>query len=276
MIFQLGIFTKIFVRPQLGEVLSAISAHGLSQTQFNLSCAGFASLPDAIDCATQDAIREEFTRYEIRMAAVSGTYNMIHPDPKKRSEGLNRLHTLIEACCGLRTSVITLCSGTRDLENMWRGHPDNSTVAAWKDLTSAMGEILPLAEAHGVILAFETEPANVIDTPAKGRRLLDELRSPNLKVVMDAANLFHPGDVDRIPDVLHEAFDQLGGDVVLAHVKDLSANGEVVATGKGVLDYDLYLHLLQQSGYAGPLILHSLEEEEVAGSITFLNAVMKG
>jgi sugar phosphate isomerase/epimerase len=136
-----------------------------------------------------------------------------------------------------------------------------------------LAAILPVAEAHGVTMAVEPEPANVIDRAAKGRRLLDELRSPNLKVVMDAANLFHPGELDRLPEALREAFDLLGGDICLAHAKDLNAEGKVVAAGKGVLDYPLYLSLLQQSGYAGPLILHSLSEEEVPGSWAFLNAI---
>jgi sugar phosphate isomerase/epimerase len=36
------------------------------------------------------------------------------------------------------------------------------------------------------------------------------------------------------------------------------------------LDYDLYLRYLSETGYAGPLVLHGLAEEEVAGSLAFL------
>ena len=89
---------------------------------------------------------------------------------------------------------------------------------------------------------------------------------------MDAANLYVPGDMTRVAEVLRQAFALLGGDIVLAHAKDLSADCQVVAAGKGVLDYDLYLDLLRQSGYTGPLILHSLAEEEAAGSAAFLKA----
>jgi sugar phosphate isomerase/epimerase len=35
--------------------------------------------------------------------------------------------------------------------------------------------------------------SNVIDSAQKARRLLDEIRSPRLKITMDAANLFHAG-----------------------------------------------------------------------------------
>lgn len=269
-----GIFTKIFAREKLGDALAAIRAHGLRVTQFNLACVGLPSLPEEIPLAVQEAIRADFRQHGVRMAAVSGTFNLIHPDVKQRALGLRRLSGLIDACPDLGTGVVTLCSGTRDPENMWRWHPDTARPEAWDDLVSALETILPLAESRGVVLAVEPEPANVIDRPLKARRLLDEMRSPALKVVMDAANLFHPGDLARIPAVLHDAFERLGEDIVLAHAKDLAAAGEVVAAGKGVLDYPLYLELLEQSGYSGPLILHSLSEDEVAGSAAFLRSFL--
>ena len=42
--------------------------------------------------------------------------------------------------------------------------------------------------------------------------------------------------------------------------------------GTGALDYDLYLRLLRESSYTGPLILHSLSEAEVDPAIAFLRA----
>jgi sugar phosphate isomerase/epimerase len=274
MSFEIGVFTKIFVRAALGDALAAIRAYGMTQTQFNLACVGLESLPARIEPALAETVRAEFVRHEMHMAAVSGTFNMIHPDEQVRAEGLRRLRGVIAACAGLGTNVVTLCSGTRDPHNMWHGHPENSDPEAWRDLTASLEQVLPDAEAHGVILAFEPEPENVIDRPAKGRQLIAEMGSPNLKVVMDSANLFHPGELGQMEAVLLDAFEQLGGEIVLAHAKDLSPAGEVVAAGKGVLDYPRYLELLRQCGYSGPLVMHSLREEEVAGSVAFLRKVV--
>jgi sugar phosphate isomerase/epimerase len=73
-------------------------------------------------------------------------------------------------------------------------------------------------------------------------------------------------------EVVDEAFHLLGGDIVLAHAKDLTHDGEAghAAAGQGVLDYDRYLSRLRMIGYDGPLILHGLAEDEVAGSVAFL------
>jgi sugar phosphate isomerase/epimerase len=182
---------------------------------------------------------------------------------------------VISGSCGrLGTTVITLCTGTRDRENMWRRHPDNGTPEAWRDLLATMQVALESAEEHGVTLAFEPETGNVVETPQKGRRLLHEMRSPRLKVVMDAANLFDADDaalqLSRSEDLLYEAFELLGDDIVIAHAKDVRASGEFVAAGKGDLDYDLYLKHLAEAGYHGPLILHGLGEEEVEESVAYL------
>ncbi|HEX7170622.1 MAG TPA: sugar phosphate isomerase/epimerase, partial [Rubrobacter sp.] len=198
----------------------------------------------------------------------------IHPDPEVRRVGLRRLGVLAGACGRLGTSTITLCTGTRDPENMWRRHPDNATPEAWWDLLSTMQEALETADEYGVTLAFEPEINNVVDSAEKGRRLLDEMRSPRLKVIMDAANLFDAGDparrLSRQEEILDEAFVLLGGDLLLAHAKDVKGSGEIVAAGKGDLDYDLYLKHLNDAGYGGPLVVHGLAEEEVEGSLAFL------
>ncbi len=66
---------------------------------------------------------------------------------------------------------------------------------------------------------------------------------------------FSPKDrFQRQHEILDEAFQLLGDRIGLAHAKDLSQDGEAghEAAGTGLLDYDYYLQLLQQSGYDGP------------------------
>ena len=269
---RIGIFAKTFVRPTLGETLDAVARHGVRTVQFNLACAGVPSLPERIEPELAATIRLELAARGIDMAAVSGTFNMIHPDPEQRRAGLRRLRVLAAACRALGTSVITLSTGTRDPDDMWRRHPGNGTPEAWRDLSASLLEAVQIADEHDVTLAFEPEVTNVVDTAAKGRRLLDEVGSPRLKVVMDGANLFHAGDLPRMREVLEEAFALLGRDVVLAHAKDLSRDVDAghEAAGTGQLDYDLYLSLLRRADYRGPLILHGLTEAQVGSSVAFL------
>ncbi len=268
----LGIFAKTFPRPSLEETLDAVRAHGLGCVQFNMTCAGLPPMPEEITPELAERIRGEMDKRNLTMAAVSGTFNMIHPDAEKRRDGLRRLGVLASACGRLGTPVITLCTGTRDPLDMWRHHPDNDTPEAWRDLLACVERALEVAEEHGVTLAFEPEVNNVVDSAEKSRRLLDEIRSSRLKVVMDAANIFRESELPLADEILDKAFELLGEDIVIAHAKDVKSTGEVVAAGRGELDYDRYLENLRGVGFEGPLILHGLGESEVERSVAFLRA----
>ncbi len=279
---ELGIFAKTFSRPGLVETFEAIRSHGLDCLQFNFTCAGLPTLPEVIDPGLVRRIRTEMEARSLSMAAVSGTCNLIHPDITQRAQYLEKLLKMIGICEGLTTSVLTLCTGTRNAKDMWRGHPDNNSAEAWRDLVDSLESLLPLAEANKVILGIEPEPANVINSARSARRLLDEMRSGSLKIIFDAANLIASDDLAHQREILSEACDLLRPDIVLAHAKDIrpERNGELesccltVAAGQGDLDYSFYLALLQKAGYDGPMILHSLAEEEVSGSVAFLRSFL--
>ena len=272
---QIGIMARTFVRPTLEETLDAVADHGVRCIQFNFTCAGLPEMPEQIDLDLCDRIREEMAAREMTMAAISGTYNMIHPDVRERQDGLRRLRELASVCHRLDTSVITLCTGTRDTQSMWRRHPDNDLPEAWDDLVAETRKALEIAAEYDVILAFEPEVSNTVDSAVKGRRLLDQMESPHLKVVMDPANIFHKGELPRMREIIDEAFELLGGDIAIGHAKDLDRDGAAghIAAGKGLLDYHQYVSLLDKVGFDVPLVLHGLSEAEVDGCVAFLRSL---
>jgi len=268
----LGIFAKVFSRPNLAATLDAVAACGLDCVQFNFSCAGLPSLPEKIEPGIVGAAAGELKRRRLSVAAVSGTFNMIDPDAAKRREGLRGLGVVAACCAELGAPMVTLCTGTRDPRDMWRAHPQNDSAEAWRDLRASMEEALKIADKYEVCLGVEPETANVVNSAKKARRLLDEMKSPRLKIIMDAANLFGPGDGARMAEILDEAFDLLGRDIALAHAKDYR-DGAVFThapAGRGMLDWPRVLRLLRAAGFEGPLLLHGLAEEEVKTSLAFV------
>ena len=269
---EIGIFASTFTHPTLADTLDAVVAHGLRHIQFNFTCAGLPSMPDQIEPDLVETIRKELDARQLVLTDVSGTFNIIHPDVQVRSDGMRQLRTLAAACEGLGASIITLSTGTRNVENMWHHHPDNQSSEAWRDCVESMREIAAIGEEFGVTMAFEPEVNNVIDSAERARRLLDEIGSPYLKVVIDGANVFHTGELARMAEVLDTTFELLGKDIVLAHAKDLNHDGDAghEPAGHGLLDYDRYVRLLKQAGYTGPLVLHGLNESQVDGCVAFL------
>ena len=172
--------------------------------------------------------------------------------------------------------MITLCTGTRDPEDMWRWHPENASSQAWSDLLFSMEAALRIAEEEQMTLAFEPEPANVVSTAAKGHALLAAMQSSRLKVVMDPANLIMSENKQQMYHVLDEAFELLGEHIVLAHAKDRGPDDTFRAAGSGILDYDYYLHHLEAVTTEVPLIIHGLGEAQVDATVGFLRERLPG
>lgn len=269
---QIGILMGTFSRPTLEARLDAVQACGLDCVQLSMGCAGLPAMPDEIPPELAARIRREADSRGIAIASLEGTFNMSHPDGEHRQAGLRRLRVLAAVCRPLGTSKIHLCTGTRDRTSMWRRHPDNDSPEAWRDMLACVREATEIARQADVVLAFEPEVNNVVDSANKARRLLDEIGSPHLKITIDAANIFHAGELARMSEVLDEAFALVGKDIVLAHAKDLSHDGDAghEAAGRGQLDYDRYLSLLHAYGFRGPLLLHGLSEAQVPGCVAFL------
>jgi sugar phosphate isomerase/epimerase len=269
---QLGIFSTVFDRGTLEEKVDAVRDAGFACVQFHMQCAGVEPMPDAISENLCSQIRQAHGTRGISIGAVSGTFNMIHPDLSVREAGLARLAVLAGACEAMGAPIITLCTGTRNTEWMWRPHPDNSTPEAWRDLVVSMARAAEIAEANRVLMAFEPEVANTVDSAKKARKLIDEVGSSHIKVVMDGANIYHPGELAHMHAMLEEAFDLLGEDIVHAHAKDLDHDGEAgkLAAGTGLLDYEYYINLLERIGFTGPMVLHGLDESQVPTSRDFV------
>ena len=276
LLLQIGALLGTFRRATFEARFDAAVACGLECVQFSMGCAGLSAIPEKIPPELLARIRREAKARGLAIASLEGTFNMSHPDPVHRRDGLQGLKVLAEACESLGTSKIHLCTGTRSTRSMWQRHEDNDSPEAWHDMVSCVREATHIAEQSGVILAFEPEVNNVVDSPKKARRLMDEIGSAHLKVTMDAANIFHTGDLARMSEVLDQAFELIGKDIVLAHAKDLSHDGDAghEPAGHGKLDYDRYLSLLVRYGFRGPLLLHGLSEAQVPDCVAFLRETL--
>lgn len=173
------------------------------------------------------------------------------------------------------TRAVSLCTGTRDPDNMWHAHPENSSREAWQDLIATLAILLESAEAAGVDLGIEPEMANVIHSARRARQLLDELKSPRLKIILDGANLLSSETIDNQRMTFSEAFDLLGPDIIMIHAKDFPIHGnQSQAAGQGAIDFPFYLELVQKSGFDGPVVLHNLSENEVPHSMAYVRGLL--
>jgi sugar phosphate isomerase/epimerase len=262
---QLGIFARTFIRDSPAAVAQAVADAGFELVQLNLNSFGLPTIPDQDVLSSTDlrAVRDAFAEQGIVIWGVSVTYNTIHPDAGVR-------HRLTEDACRLIARVpelgaqfATLCSGTRDGDNMWRGHPANGDSSARRDLRTTIDRLLEAAAAAGVRLGIEPEPANVICDARAAASLLRDLGpdAEHVVIVLDPANLIDAATATSQRDVLGEAFEMLGPNIACLHAKDVVASG-FVAAGTGLLDYDLIFELRSELPRPVPVVVQDVAEHD--------------
>jgi sugar phosphate isomerase/epimerase len=268
---KLGIFAKTFPGTSAIDTLSAAKQAGFSSVQYNMACSGLAPMPDRIDAAISLAVNAAARQTEVVIAAVSGTYNMVHPDRSIRQTGQKKLKVLAEQCHKMSTNVITLCTGTKNSEDQWGFHQENNSAESWRELLLEVELAVKTAEEHDVYLGIEPELANIVNSAAKAKMLLREIRSPRLKIVFDPANLFEREDVETQRRVVAEGVEMLADRIIMAHAKDRTPDGEFCAAGFGTIDFRHYLNRLSAAGFGGHLITHGLHIDEVPTVFSFLS-----
>ena len=95
---EVGIFESIFPRRRFEESLDAVAALGLGWVQFDLASAGVPTVPTepgAIPPGLTARIRRGAAARGIQIAALAGTYNMVHPNPAVRAAGLAGLRAAL-------------------------------------------------------------------------------------------------------------------------------------------------------------------------------------
>jgi sugar phosphate isomerase/epimerase len=271
---RVGIFAKTFPGTDADTVLNAVRAAGYACTQFNMACVGLPSMPDEIPASVVAAIAAAARQAGVALSALSGTYNMIHPDKSVRDAGLRRLRVIALAAQALQIPLVTLCTGTRDATDQWRHHPDNALPDAWSDLYREMQHALTIAEAVGVDLGIEPEQANVITSVWDARRLMDDMGSRRLRIVLDPANLFERATPEAARRIVAEAVDTAGDTIAMAHAKDRAPDGHFATAGEGVVDFPDFLARLKSAGFDGPVVTHGLSAEQAPAVAAYLTGII--
>jgi sugar phosphate isomerase/epimerase len=253
---EVGVFVRCYVRPSLDAALDAVRRDGFRTVHLSRLWEGLSGLPGSLSAEAALTIRGQFGHRGLVIGSLSGSFNTIHPDPRRRRQETASACALIARCPLLGARLVTLSSGTRDADDMWRGHPANADAAAWRDLTETLTALLQAADAAKVMLAVEPEPANVVADASLALRLLREMRSRRLQVVLDPANLFHGA---RGAGVVADAIDRLGPWVACVHLKDVLGWGRRV----GDLDLDRVLRRLLEAGVRAPLFIQDTPEADL-------------
>jgi len=192
--------------------------------------------------------------------AVLGCYlNLTHPDEAAYRDILRRYRAHIQLARWMNAGCVGTETGNPNAAYTYdpaRSH----TPEALEMFMRRVAPVVECAENFGVTLAIEPVYTHIVHDGKAARKVLDTIRSDNLKIILDPVNLLHPDNVDRRDDVIREAIDLLGEDVVIIHMKDYQrGENKLVSMACGLGEMD-YTDILRFAKHQKPFIQMTLED----------------
>ena len=153
------------------------------------------------------------------------------------------------AAC-LRASVL-LGAGCVGTETTHFTQEESQREAAYARLLDFMRAVVPVAEACGAIVGIEPVATHTLNTPELTRRLLDDVGSDSVKIILDMVNLMTKETSSKAAQLalLERCLSLWGDRICVLHIKDgrFDENGKWIDTpiGEGIVDWKTLLPLLQ-------------------------------
>lgn len=148
---------------------------------------------------------------------------------------------------------------------------------ALRCLVRSMEEILPAAEALGIAVCLEPVCYHAVSSARLAKKLIDDMKSPSLKITLDPANLLDLPQFDNQYAVWDEAFDLLGDAVRVVHIKGIRAvdgkREKAPRLSESVLDYPYLFKKIKQLGRPLHIIREETDPATAADDVAYLKSL---
>lgn len=204
-------------------------------------------------------IASELEKNNLHVAVLGCYINPVNPIEDMRRAEVGRFIEHLKYARILGADMVGTETGRLDPD--FNVTDETYTEDAYQLLLKSMKEIVSAAEKLGVIVGVEGVFNHTLYSPARMKRFLEDIDSPNVEVILDAVNLIHPDETEpeQQRKVIDRAFAYYGDRISVLHVKDFVFDGEnqlFRGVGEGLFNY---IPLMEQVKRAKPHIAMLLE-----------------
>ncbi|MBR1969487.1 MAG: sugar phosphate isomerase/epimerase [Clostridia bacterium] len=199
---------------------------------------------------------------DTKLALLGSYVNLSNPDIEQLENAINAFKEKIHYASILKPIVVGTETGIY-IEGK------THTEEAYQYLFKNIKELVKEAEKYNVTIGIELVHHFVVNSPETMNRLIDDINSPNIKVVFDPCNLMTVENHLNQDEIINSMFDLLSDKIAVFHAKDfIIENNEIkkALPGEGLLNYKLIFDRLNPET---PIIMEGFDEEQVIKA--FLN-----
>ncbi len=198
----------------------------------------FSTKDEALTPGLAMYIKNVFAKNNVDIAVLGCYLNLANPNEEQLKKIVHRYMAHIRFAAWLGCGVVGTETGCPN--ETYSYVPECHSEEALQLFIRNLRPVVAYAEKMGVVMAIEPVASHIVSTPARARRVLDEIGSPNLQIILDPVNLLAGWNYRNAKEIVDEAIALLGDDVAMVHIKDykiVDGNLKSVAAGTGEMDY---------------------------------------
>lgn len=254
-----------------GELITQAKALGFDGIQLVFSKALIEPV-DVFDPATIPPVLKTFP-----IDLLGGYFNLVHPDESVVEEGIVHFQKLLGLAKEWGASAVGTETGSL-MGSPWGYVPENHSDAMFERVAKIVKELVKTAETSDSTVAIEGAWAHVVYSPKQLKRLLDEIPSVHLKVIVDLYNFLNVENHERHFDLLKECLDLFGNRIHAFHLKDYVVENGVlrqVGLGVGKMDYAKIIPAIEEACPDAPLIFEGVQKKDMERSLTTIRSLQR-
>ncbi len=219
--------------------LKKIAAWGYDGAEISVLNREFKVRKEFFADNTLRKIRSALTNLNKKACAVS-----CHVDYVNEQEKIDLIKKTINQAQKLELKTVIINGAVSQAET------DEQKKKEWQKMVNHTAELCKTAHKNGIRLAKEFEPGFITDNSAKLLEVISEVAPLPLYANLDLGHVFL-GDPDP-----RQAVESLAGKIVHGHVENMKSNvHDHLLPSEGDMNLSLYLKMLTEQGFSGPLAL---------------------
>ena len=259
------------------ELANSLENHHLEFIQLVLNKA-FPNLPSnhlSIDLVNH--IIEPFKQKSINIALLGAYFNPVHSDFEKVKANIKRFKEHLKYASYFNTRYVATETGSYN-DDKWTYNPKNHTEEAYLKVKTIVQELVISAKEYNATVLIEGAYNHVIYNPYLLKRLIDDINSPHLKVIVDLFNYLNIDNYHQYKTIFETCLNLLKDNIVVFHMKDfiIQDNKLVqVGLGEGIIDFDYIIVNILKAHQDAYLILEGITGYDIKTSINLLKSLEK-
>lgn len=260
----------------LTSVLDSIESHGLRHVQlaFGKSVTDYDFSPGHYSAGFGNFIKRELDIRDIHIAVLGCYINPANPDEAKRQAAVARFIEHLKYAKRIGADMVGTETGRFSVDQSVT--PLTRTEECYQKVLTSFREIVRAAEQLGVTVGIEGVFDHTIYSPAMMDRLLKDLDSEAVEVILDAVNLMTP-EVEFDPAgqeaIIDEAFRLYGDRISVLHLKDFVFDGQKQLyrhPGEGHFNYACLMRHVKETKPHIIGLLENSSPDRYDGDVRFL------